>query len=55
LASAFEGRLEQLKLRKAVIAGNDGLRERELRKMERIVERSPRHSGGAVSILRAEP
>lgn len=38
MASAFEGRLEQLKLRKAVMAGNDGLRERELRKMERIVD-----------------
>ena len=36
-ATAFDGRLEQLKQRKAVIDGNDGLRERELRKMERLV------------------
>jgi AcrR family transcriptional regulator len=38
LAAAFEGRLEQLKQRKAVIDGHDGLRERELRKMERLVD-----------------
>ena len=38
LAKAFEGRLAQLKQRKAVIDGNDGLRERELRKMERLVD-----------------
>lgn len=38
LASAFEGRLDQLKQRKAIIAGNDGLRERELQKMERLVD-----------------
>src|ERR1700712_4592180 len=38
LAAAFEGRLDQLKQRKAVIDGNDGLRERELRKMERLVD-----------------
>jgi len=38
LASAFEGRLDQLKQRKAIINSNDGLRERELRKMERLVE-----------------
>ena len=38
LAKAFEGRLAQLTQRKAVIDGNDGLRERELRKMERLVD-----------------
>ena len=38
LAKAFEGRLPQLKKRRAVIDGNDGLRERELRKMERLVD-----------------
>jgi hypothetical protein len=38
LATAFEGRLEQLQQRKAVIDGHDGLRERELRKMERLVD-----------------
>jgi len=37
-SSAFDGRLEQLQQRKAVIDGNDGLRERELRKMERLVD-----------------
>jgi AcrR family transcriptional regulator len=37
LASAFEGRLDQLKQRKAVIDRHDGLRERELRKMEGLV------------------
>ena len=35
-STAFEGRLEQLKQRKAVIDGHGGLRERELRKMERL-------------------
>jgi len=38
LATAFEGRLEQLKLRKAIIDTHDGLRERELRKMEALVD-----------------
>jgi AcrR family transcriptional regulator len=38
LASAFEGRLAQLKQRKAIINSSDGLRERELRKMERLVD-----------------
>jgi AcrR family transcriptional regulator len=38
LAPAFEGRLAQLKQRKAIINSNDGLRERELRKMERLVD-----------------
>jgi AcrR family transcriptional regulator len=38
LAAAFEGRLEQLRQRKAVIDGHDGLRERELRKLERLVD-----------------
>lgn len=37
-ATAFEGRLEQLKQRKAIIDGNHGLRERELRKMEQLVD-----------------
>ncbi|MGI8563071.1 MAG: TetR family transcriptional regulator [Candidatus Dormibacter sp.] len=37
-ATAFEGRLEQLKHRKAIIDGNDGLRERELRKKEQLVD-----------------
>jgi AcrR family transcriptional regulator len=37
-ATAFEGRLEQLQQRKTVIDGHDGLRERELRKMERLVD-----------------
>jgi AcrR family transcriptional regulator len=37
-AAAFEGRLDQLKQRKAVIDGHDGLRERELRKLERLVD-----------------
>jgi AcrR family transcriptional regulator len=36
IASAFEGRLGPLKQRKAVIDGHDGLRERELRKMEQL-------------------
>ena len=36
--TAFEGRLEQLKQRKAVIDGHDGIRERELRKLERPVD-----------------
>lgn len=35
-STAFEGRLEQLKQRKAVIDGHHGLRERELRKMEQL-------------------
>jgi AcrR family transcriptional regulator len=38
IASAFEGRLEQLNQRKAVIDGHDGLRERELRKMEQLID-----------------
>lgn len=38
LASAFEGRLHQLRQRKAVIDDHDGLRERELHKMERLVD-----------------
>lgn len=38
LATAFEGRLEQVKQRKAIIDGHAGLRERELRKMERLVD-----------------
>jgi AcrR family transcriptional regulator len=37
-SGAFEGRLEQIKQRKAVMDGNAGLRERELRKMEQLVE-----------------
>ena len=37
-ASAFEGRLDQLVRRKSVIDGDDGLRERELRKMEALVD-----------------
>ena len=37
-SGAFEGRLEQIKQRKAVIDGHAGLRERELRKMEQLVE-----------------
>jgi AcrR family transcriptional regulator len=36
IASAFEGRLGPLKQRKAVIDSHDGLRERELRKMEQL-------------------
>jgi AcrR family transcriptional regulator len=36
IAAAFDGRLEQLKQRKTVISGHDGLRERELRKMEEL-------------------
>lgn len=32
MAPMFEGQLERLRQRRAVIAGNDGLRERELRK-----------------------
>jgi AcrR family transcriptional regulator len=35
-SAAFEGRLQQLKQRTTVIDGHDGLRERELRKMERL-------------------
>jgi AcrR family transcriptional regulator len=38
LAATFEGRLEQVKQRKAVIEGHAGLRERELRKMETLVD-----------------
>jgi hypothetical protein len=38
LAAAFDGRLDQLQQRRAVIDGNDGFRERELRKMERPVD-----------------
>lgn len=38
LAAAFTGGTGQLKQRKAVMDGHDGLRERELRKMERIVD-----------------
>ena len=38
IASAFEGRLGPLKQRKAVIDGHDGLRERELRKMEQLTD-----------------
>jgi AcrR family transcriptional regulator len=38
LASTFEGRLDQLKQRKTIVNSNDGLRERELRKMERLVD-----------------
>ena len=37
LASVFQDRREALVRRKAVIDGNDGLRERELRKMESLV------------------
>jgi AcrR family transcriptional regulator len=35
---AFEGRLGQIKRRKIVMDGNAGLRERELRKMEELVD-----------------
>ncbi len=38
LARAFDGRVEQLSIRRAIVQGNDGLRERELRKMEQLVE-----------------
>ncbi|GAB3673013.1 TetR family transcriptional regulator [Angustibacter aerolatus] len=38
VAEAFEGRLEQLQRRATVVGGHDGLRERELRKMEALVE-----------------
>ncbi len=38
LAAAFEGRRAHLKQRKVIIDGHDGLRERELRKMETLVE-----------------
>ncbi len=38
VATAFEGRREQLIRRKAVVDGHDGLRERELRKMEAVVD-----------------
>lgn len=37
-STAFEGRLDQLKLRSTVLEGHDGLRERELRKMETLVD-----------------
>lgn len=37
LAAAFTGGIEQLKQRKAVMEGHDGLRERELHKMEMLV------------------
>jgi AcrR family transcriptional regulator len=37
-STALEGRLEQLKQRKVVMEGHDGLRERELRKMETLVD-----------------
>jgi AcrR family transcriptional regulator len=35
---AFEGRLEQIKQRKTVMDGSAGLRERQLRKMEQLVD-----------------
>jgi AcrR family transcriptional regulator len=35
-ASAFEGRLEQLRQHKAIVDSNDGLRERELRKLQKL-------------------
>lgn len=35
--TAFDGRIEQIQHRGAVIDGHDGLRERELRQMERLV------------------
>ena len=38
IAAAFEGRREQLIRRKAVVDGHDGLRERELHKMEAVVD-----------------
>ncbi|MHA3703151.1 TetR family transcriptional regulator [Jatrophihabitans sp. YIM 134969] len=38
IASVFDGRREQLLRRKAVIDSHDGLRERELRKMEAVVD-----------------
>ncbi len=38
LGAAFEGRLDQLKRRGAVVAGHEGLRERELRKLESVVD-----------------
>jgi AcrR family transcriptional regulator len=37
-AAAFEGRRDQIRHRKAVIDGDDGLRERELAKMARVVD-----------------
>jgi AcrR family transcriptional regulator len=37
-AEAFEGRLEPIKQRKAIMDGNAALRERELRKMEQLVD-----------------
>lgn len=37
-ASAFDGRLEQLLRRRAIIEGNHGLRERELRKMRQVTD-----------------
>lgn len=36
-STAFEGRLDELVRRKSIVDGNDGLRERELRKMETLV------------------
>ena len=38
LASVFQDRRDALVQRKAVVDGNDGLRERELRKMESLVD-----------------
>ena len=38
IAGAFDGRYEQILQRKAIIDGNDGLRERELHKMGRVVD-----------------
>jgi AcrR family transcriptional regulator len=35
-AHAFDGRLAQLREHKAIVDSNDGLRERELRKMQRL-------------------
>lgn len=35
---AFEGRFAELVKRKAIVDGNDALRERELRKMEKLVD-----------------
>jgi AcrR family transcriptional regulator len=37
-ANAFDGRREQLLQRKAIIEGNQGLRERELRKMRQLTD-----------------
>jgi len=36
--TAFDGRLEQLLQRRAIIEGNHGLRERELRKMRQVTD-----------------